>query len=1018
MADVALDKSENRYTRINAAYAVTRIAESKTKARLKALIYEENDEHLELRGRGLAATWDENLTAEELFEALEHPPHNFYGSYSSFIDYELVKKLKVKDLPVALNWISSELNLRRSSHEFERLVDEILIMAWENLDQENIFEGFIDVAIRKINHHQDIFFRTVKTPLYSEKYIDKIDEIKKDTKNRRKIWLRVFSVIDEKHLWFLDESNFIGIGIEDIEWLAEEWKKMENFELKAKLLSQLKSFVSYWGTHPDVLSKICKVCNEDGELGREFREIFSPHVLDSDEAKKEKENYESLTFWRRQRELKQKEREEPVKPSPLERSLEFLEKFEKGEIDAWWQINWFMMFLPNGISEKSEFEEDLTEFPVWKELEESVKQRIIKGAKEYLRKGNPQTEEWIGTNTIHRPALAGYRAINLLEKFEPGFINDLDKSIWAKWSPIIYHYPIYNGSGNDNYEKHRQLIARTYEIVPNEIIKLFKQEIESKADDSYWSFEKLTYCWDEKLKKILKNILNDSNSIVLEKRYALSQLFELKDAEAEKYACKLIDFPIPEGEEAQKLLMISVELLITHGKSDCWRKIWRILSNEVEFGKRLIEFGVFRFGRLGITNLSERELADLFIWLSKQYPQSEDPVHHGVYSPGSRDEIARWRNSILDSLVERGTKESVKEVSRIKDNLPELEWLKFTLLKAEEKMREITWNPLRPKEIIKLISKKVLKIEIAPFEDKTSKIKLWNTEVKKVANLTDLLSEYKNNPDDFVFFVGAGLSVPIFPLWEKLLEKMVYECSARKSIQAKERDELYKKIKQKTKYLDIAQYCKKKLGNNYRKFLESIFDVDFPIDRISLAYQHVFKLKPGIIITTNFDQIPDRLNSLNSFTIDSQSENNSFYRIFDNQSIAEANNAWKKHPIVFKMHGCIRNHKSLVFTSDEFDEIIHNNPAMRTFLTTILGAKRVIFLGLSFSDPHIDNTLKYLRVIYGGLGTPHYALINDASNFDKETIENNYGLNVINYKSTKGHPQILEFLKTLEQIKN
>ncbi len=1025
LADVALDKSEDRYTRINAAYAVTRIGEGETRSRLKPLIYEENDEHSELKGRGLAATWREYLTVEELFDVLTMPPHSYFGSYTSFINYELTKKLKVEDLPIALKWISEKLSTWGGfGYELEKLVDEILIMAWQNLDRENIFESFVAVVIKMIKGHgRNIFSRTVRTALSTEDYIDKIDEIKKDHLHRRKIWLKIFSLIDEDMMWSLNASEFVGIGNNDIEWLIQEWNNSEDVELKAKLLLQIKSFVSYWETPPEILSQICKACDENELLRREFEEIFAPIELNSEKAKQLKEHFNETFKWRRERELKQKERETLVNPSPLERTLEFINRFEDGEIEAFWQINFYMMFLPTGYSEGNELESNMTKFPVWKELSDANKSRIINAAKNYLLKGDPQTEQWIGTNTIYRPAFAGYKAIILLQKYEPEFIEFLDKTVWAKWAPIIYYYPIYNGSGTSEYENHRKLIAKTYEIAPEEIIKLFKQEIESKPEETHWAFGKLEYCWDEKLKDILKKKLNTANLKVSEFREFLSQLFELKDPEAEKYACKLIVFPIPEDSELQELLMISAELLTTYGKMSCWQKIWEILDRDIEFGKKLIEFGVFRFGRLEIDSLSEKELADLYIWLSKQYPHSEDPVHHGVYSPGARDEIVRWRNSILDTLVDWGSEEAVNQISRIKDTFPKLEWLKFTVLRAREKMYEITFSPLLPHELIDLLVNGNLNLEERMSQtlyktDILSKDLLWNKPIEEIPNLIELLDEYKNDPDDFAFFVGAGLSLPIFPLWDKLLQKMIHCCSSKDLIRPDEKDELFGKVEQKRDFLDIAEYCKKKLGDsNYRKFLEETFDINFPQEKISPSYKQLFKLHPQIIITTNFDQIPERLSSLNSLAIDSQLNESDFYRVYDNTRISEARNAFKKHPVVFKMHGCISNHDSIVFTSSEFDKII-NNQTMRNFMSTILGAKRVLFLGFSFSDPHMDFILKFIREIYGGLSNPHYALMSNLSRVEKEILQNKYDLNVISYQSTDNHPEVLEFLQLLEKTKN
>ncbi len=1003
-ADIALDKTEDQNIRVRAVYAIDWIGDSETKRKIRPLVFGkiEDDERFRLKGAALYVLWNEHLTAKELFSVLSPPNNHIAGSYESFLDSQMVEKLQTEDLPVALDWLVENIQdfMHRISSE-RRVADEILLMACENLDDEEIFVRFIKIVKILIANHKDIF-KEIEDK-------EKLEQIFQDDDKRRKIWLEIFSSIDDKHYWSLDGSKFIGLRNSDIDWLADEWEKTIKEDLKEKLLSRLKGFISYWGTSVEVFDDICKACNRNEKLKKEFEEIFAPVKLNSKKAKKQKEFYEEHTKWRRESEKEEAERNKPVNPSPTELSLRSLDKCEKGEINSFIELNYQMMFLRNGWSEKSEFESDLTKLPVWKDADENLKKRIIKAAKEYIKKGNPQDNEWVGSESYNYSALSGYKALVLLNKFEPEFISSLRNNVWEKWAAIIYHYP--RGNGDEEYETHRQFVAKAYKNAPHRIIELLKREIESdKENKSYWSFEKLKYCWDERLKSFLKDELENVNLSVYGIRKILSELFELNDSEIGNIACNFIKFPVPSDEKEQQILMISIELLITHGKINCWEKIWQILENDIEFGRKIIGFGVSRFGRLGVNNLYEKQLADLFIWLSEQYPYSEDPVHHGIYTPSSRDEIVRWRNNILDALVKKGTKNSVDEILRIKYVLPELEWLKFTYLSAKEKMYEISFTPLEPSEILKLLINGNLDIEklsqsIYNSVELSEGI-IWNKPIDEISNLNELLDEYKNDPNEFAFFIGAGLSLPIFPKWSDLLREMVSRCYNKREINADERNELDGKIEQERDFLDIAEYCFRALGqSHYRKFLEDKFDIDFNEDDISSSYKAIFNLEFPTIITTNFDLIPEKLNSKSS----------NFYRMFDNSKIAEARNSLR-NPIIFKMHGCITNQASIVFTSSEFDRVI-NNQTMRNFLSAILATKRLIFLGFSFSDPHLDFILKFIKEIYGGISNPHYALMSDLSLVNQRMLKNKYDLSIINYQSTQGHPEVLEFLQLLQKLK-
>lgn len=94
------------------------------------------------------------------------------------------------------------------------------------------------------------------------------------------------------------------------------------------------SFISYWGTHQDILDEIYKECDENGDLKNIFAEIFAPIKLNTEKAIELKKTYEELTKARREREKNLKEQEKPVDPSPMDLTIKNVEKFENGEINS------------------------------------------------------------------------------------------------------------------------------------------------------------------------------------------------------------------------------------------------------------------------------------------------------------------------------------------------------------------------------------------------------------------------------------------------------------------------------------------------------------------------------------------------------------------------------------------------------------------------------------------------------------------------------------------------------------
>jgi SIR2-like domain len=1009
---LVLDETELHATRVNAAYAVKRIGDTLTKAKLKPLIYgnHSNDEDLELKGVALSALWQEQLTVEEVFAVLVEPP-NLLGSYKTFI-YDLGRNIKINDLPNALIWLRKKIvETEYLSYWMQTFADEIMKAAWQHLDNLIIFENYISLMLPYLSLHRQGMIDSK----HQDGFLDEATQIK-----RKKILISLLSLLNEQKDWTkLWYSPFLKFRYTDADWLIKEWNTNEDEEIKAKIISLLREFIlsgqGFYseGLDPNFLDLILESIKTNPKLDKELGGLFLPIELDSEKAKKLREGHKEIVEqrnkWNREYD------EEPLKPTPKERVLECLEKVENGEVDYFWRLNLQMTLLPTSKHYGNETESDLTRLSGWKEADEETQIRIVEAAKKYIINIDPtKNDEWISYND--RPTCAGYRALKLVCQYDFQFINNLDKDVWIKWSPIIFFYPIFNGDGEDSYNFHQKFIAFAYKIVPEKFQELLCLKIEkenNKKENPHISFDKLELCWDEKLVAVLKSSLTNNKLSEPIVEQILTKLFELNDAEAEKHACNLIKHTIPKTTKSQNLMIIGAKLLIQYGKIICWEKIWRVLNKNAEFGKRMAESGVFQFGRRGLGNLSEKQTADLYLWLSNQYPHNEDPDFTNesmAHFVGPREKIASWRNSLLDYLKNKGTAESVLAIERIKNELPNLDWLKFTLLDANERMRTESWKPIPPENLLQLFMNVENKVAEKTKNEQAdiSELTFEQKSVSENPYLEDLLKLYKKNPDGIAFFVGAGLSMPLFPSWQNLLTDMIDLCEKNTSI-TKSNAKIYKRqIKKGENYLDIASVCAKELTKTeYDRFLQKHIDKEISFDDIPANYKELINLKPKIIVTTNFDKIPETLIA----------ENNKF-EVCNNQNISNCERYNKEsRPFILKLHGCISSMNSIVFTNDDFQQIIHNKPDVKVFMQSLFSTKTFVFIGFSFEDPNIANIFSLLKSI--GLNTnPHYALISGIDNFKKTAKQDAFGVRIITYSSPdKSHKEVGEFIKLFSKLK-
>ncbi|HXD30147.1 MAG TPA: hypothetical protein VN643_03465 [Pyrinomonadaceae bacterium] len=184
----------------------------------------------------------------------------------------------------------------------------------------------------------------------------------------------------------------------------------------------------------------------------------------------------------------------------------------------------------------------------------------------------------------------------------------------------------------------------------------------------------------------------------------LSELLE-RDVEEAKRCAEAIVKRKPSSANAQARQLKVARVLVTHANDAGWKVVWPRIKRNRDFGRQLVEsVSGSVYGRQTpiAERLDEEDLADLFIWLAREYPYISDPRHEGVYSPGPDDETRRFRDSVLHHLKERGTARAIAALEVLVNHLPELEWLKWTLAEARDTNCRQTWVPVRPLDILNI----------------------------------------------------------------------------------------------------------------------------------------------------------------------------------------------------------------------------------------------------------------------------------------------------------------------------
>ena len=707
LVEVALSSKNPYFIRVRAARFVATTGSEVDKLKLRNLyMVPQDDPDDDLRGYGLSATYPKYINTEEVFSHLAQPQANYFGGrYQRFVAHDIGERLPESDLEVALEWLKKRPVKHESHYPFDDLADSILLRAWERLDDPVILSSFAEIVVLRQSQYAQV--------------IDKYDSIsfremlQSDDVKRRALIDKCISIIqhsDGDPYWLSGNSQYSSLTPlkKDFTWLIEKL-----ITASSEKIQRVYAKLIYWELDRDSAEQISLVITASQAsyiLQKEFAPVLESIPLNSQKASKLKSQY----LERQQRLTHRAQRK--LDPPPDVRVLGCLDRFESGQVDAWWLLCQEMTLLPTSTHYNRSWEVDIMTLPGWQEADETARRRIIEAAKKYVFEGSPNTDDWLGTNSFPHAVLSGYQALRLISVQEPEFISTLAAEIWKKWTSIILDYP--NARGDKSVEVRERLLKEAYQNAPNEFFRVLNILIDQEAlkSGSISIHREVECCWDEQLERFL---LAKAREEMMSPRGLASLLNILLAHQVEgaiSFAESLITLPFPEDEKKREKVSVAAQNLILYSADTAWPRIWKIVEEYPEFGKEVFETISFPLKYSGATekHIKPEYLADLYIFLVKQYPDPDIKSHVNpekeeitglrAHSIGPEDSIRMWRDSIPQKLQELGTPEACQALRKITDVLPEFkEQLQWRLPQAEALTRRKNWKPLTPEEFFQFV---------------------------------------------------------------------------------------------------------------------------------------------------------------------------------------------------------------------------------------------------------------------------------------------------------------------------
>jgi hypothetical protein len=700
LLQIVLNVNEDMYLRRSAAWCLVRDPDEKTKDQMKRLAVDStvNSADEVLIGSGLMASWPSHLNSTELFSVLTDPgDFSQFGAYQSFLSNNVIKDLKISDLPIAIDWVRKQRPRHFLSSVLARLIDEILLMAWNNLSSPEVLDHLAPAIFARLANHDPIVGGEGQQEEDLATQFRKL--LKTEIERRHKVLkAAVCCLRTPEEAFFLAQSWTPLATTEDTPWILGEITSDENISTRDYWVRLLFEVLDW--SNADHVGLVKKSFITDATLFQSLVQERKRHRLARQQlARFEKDKRKPLPI---------------LDPLPSVRIVELLDKLEGGELAVWCNINTEMQLRPHDTVIWSGLDPDLTQLPGWQEATDSTRARIVSAAEAFVKGWILDDPEGTKTKGLTRAEAAGYRALRLLLVQDRCEFDSLSGDVWKKWASIVLMYPFLDEGTKDGPDQ--ALMTTAYRHAPTEILEALDSMIDNEVQQRQHVFilGRIECSWDDKLASLVLQKAQDPSLDPTIMGELVSVCLNHGDERAEDFLKSLIKLPLSTAEKERRRIITASCLLIDATKGSSWSTVWPILKTDGQFATAVIsqishphfDGTAFQISK----HLSDQDLADLYVDLSHLFPHSEDPHYEHSHTAGPREEAMHFRENVLSALAQRGTYKACDAVRLIASRLPYLRGLKRVALRAEEHARRQTWIPPRPKDIIRLINNDELRL--------------------------------------------------------------------------------------------------------------------------------------------------------------------------------------------------------------------------------------------------------------------------------------------------------------------
>ena len=341
---------------------------------------------------------------------------------------------------------------------------------------------------------------------------------------------------------------------------------------------------------------------------------------------------------------------------------------------------------------------DITDYPGWAKLSENQTEFFREAARRFLLE---RSDGWAELGTETNYSRPGVVAVWLL-RVEIESDQDLRDSVASKWVAAIL------GTWDSSSAHAKDLFALAYRINPVRTTALWIREIrrDSERHGHPFAIRRSGMCFDRTLAMELIDlikILKDPQSV----RMAIYELKEIDKPLAGELATYLLQRGLKTRRSSEEFLEALLVAGLGTGLRQFWRLAFPVLSSQPKLAKRVMlsVASDTDMRHLDLCHeLTEEEIGDLYLFLCRLFPHSEDPPDEsGFVMP--RHSAIRFRSGVLEKLSARSSLQACVQLKRLAAAQPDqATWLLYRYQQTLNAVRRNEWMPCPMTEIAAILA--------------------------------------------------------------------------------------------------------------------------------------------------------------------------------------------------------------------------------------------------------------------------------------------------------------------------